>query len=546
MTTPECFATMCNYNCANELVGLLLSLSVHHRDNTIFIISDTLTKQYIETITPTPKLNIIWHLELDKYHGFNRIQMERNGTWSDFQMSKAKIISYALEKFNDVMLLDTDIIVTNVIDGIDKSKSLGVSPHYIDEKEWKVVGYYNGGVLWTNNKQVPTDWIEFTKNSRYYDQASIEDLVKKYDFFEFDKNYNMQCWRFRMSSNESEDNIDKDFTVQNNEVFYQGKVLKFVHTHFTNHHVYLPFNKVIINKLDQARKFKELAIIFRVYNKKWLLRMPKQPMSGRGNHKNDSYRELPEMMKQYNSDLDVEYQSESIQCWISPNIVTYDRPTLEWFTPEMINSSLILLGNGDVNVEGKEINNMNADVKIKPWIFWPRTPLVLEKTLSEKGILNYNDRTIESIFIGNFESNIQEKYRKKTYNWEPVLSEYHLTAGRNYLFTHEEYLLKLRQSKFGLCIRGYGSKCHREVELMAFGTVPVITPEVSIESYMDPLIENVHYIKASNPSEFKSKIESITQEQWMSMSQSGYNWYQRNVHSKNCWKNTIEYILYKF
>ena len=41
--------------------------------------------------------------------------------------------------------------------------------------------YYNGGMLWVQNKDVPNDWIEFTKTSRFHDQASIEDLVKKYN-----------------------------------------------------------------------------------------------------------------------------------------------------------------------------------------------------------------------------------------------------------------------------------------------------------------------------------------------------------------------------
>ena len=69
----------------------------------------------------------------------------------------------------------------------------------------------------------------------------------------------------------------------------------------------------------------------------------------------------------------------------------------------------------------------------------------------------------------------------------------------------EDYLMKLSQSKYGLCLRGYGSKCHREVELMAFGTVPIITPEVSIKSNMNPPIENVHYITANNPNVLKER-----------------------------------------
>ena len=106
--------------------------------------------------------------------------------------------------------------------------------------------------------------------------------------------------------------------------------------------------------------------------------------------------------------------------------------------------------------------------------------------------------------------------------------------------------MKLRGAKYGLCLRGYGSKCHREVELMAFGTIPIVTPEVSVTSYMEPLIENTHYIKVTTPEELKEKVSTIiTQDQWTNMSSACYEWYQRNVDSKNCWKNMIENILYK-
>uniref|UniRef100_A0A6C0KLB8 Exostosin GT47 domain-containing protein n=1 Tax=viral metagenome TaxID=1070528 RepID=A0A6C0KLB8_9ZZZZ len=104
--------------------------------------------------------------------------------------------------------------------------------------------------------------------------------------------------------------------------------------------------------------------------------------------------------------------------------------------------------------------------------------------------------------------------------------------------------MKLRNSRYGLCLRGYGSKCHREVELMAFGTIPIVTHEVTMNSYMDPPIENVHYIRVKNTQEFKEKLEKMNEKKWKIMSRFCYEWYQRNVHSKNCWKNMIEYILY--
>ena len=106
--------------------------------------------------------------------------------------------------------------------------------------------------------------------------------------------------------------------------------------------------------------------------------------------------------------------------------------------------------------------------------------------------------------------------------------------------------MKLRNSRYGLCLRGYGSKCHREVELMAFGTLPIVTPEVNVDSYMEPLIENKHYIAVKNEEEFVEKLKVITEDDWNLMSNACYEWYQRNVYSKQSFTNMINKILYEF
>ena len=41
-----------------------------------------------------------------------------------------------------------------------------------------------------------------------------------------------------------------------------------------------------------------------------------------------------------------------------------------------------------------------------------------------------------------------------------------------------EYLFKIISSRYGLCIRGYGEKCHRS-GLMAVGTIPIVTNDVN-------------------------------------------------------------------
>ena len=107
---------------------------------------------------------------------------------------------------------------------------------------------------------------------------------------------------------------------------YKDKPLKFIHTHF--HDVRFKFfNDIVIQHLYNSNNYKILLIIFRVIHNKWIIKIPKQPIQGLGNHKNDSFRELPILYKMNNFDVDLQYIDNSIHCWLHPNILLYDRPT---------------------------------------------------------------------------------------------------------------------------------------------------------------------------------------------------------------------------
>jgi hypothetical protein len=389
---------------------------------------------------------------------------------------------------------------------------------------------------------VPDDWIAFSKTSRYYDQACIEDLAKKYDHFEFDITYNYQGWRFLLSPLPRE-SIVKSFSAKlNDKIYYNGVSLKCIHTHFSDSR-FSDFNNLIIDLAKKAKLYKLLLVIYRIVNDEWIIKIPKQPISGLFFHKNDSFRHLPILYKSNNADVSVELANGTGHCWIEPNILTYDRPTLEWINGELTNASLVLLGNCDVNDEGNSIKQ-RFKVNVKPWIFWPRMPMLVEKILNDVSILSYSERTIKSIFIGNIENNVQAKFRKNQHDWSKCVEEFHCTNGNTHKFTHQEYLMKLRESRFGLCLRGYGKKCHREVELIAFGTVPIVTDHVNMSSFIEPLVEGTHYLYAKNPEEFIKKINETTEDTWNKMSSNCCEWYMRNVHSKSGWNNLIGHLLY--
>ena len=538
MSKPNSFCFISTFNCHNELVGMLLSLSIHHNNVTVYGFVDSKTLDLLNNLIPKIQLNLILRNTLDKYSNKNRQQMVSEKLWDEFQMQKANVIDFALLSSSDTLFLDSDILFLAPITNIDKTKEIGLSPHYVKKTNTDEVGYYNGGCLWTKNKDVPNDWRYYTKFSRYHDQASLEDLAKKYSHQEFGEEINFMPWRVLIGVNPQQ--VVNNINIKDNKLNYKNKEIVFLHTHF-NDQRFVQVNNIFINALTKLKRYKELMIIDRIINDKWIIKIPKQPRMGIWNHKNDSFRELAMLYKKNNSDVNIELIDNG-HCWLGKNILLYDRPTHEWFNQDLINSSLILLGNGNINVEGKLLKDNGLNVK--PWIFWPRRPFIIEKYLSENNRKTFTERSIESIFIGNIENSIQQQFRNTNKSWENVLHEYHCTIGNQHKFTQQEYIEKLSNAKYGLALRGYGSKCHREVELMALGTVPIVTPEVSITSYLNSPEENVHYIRATTPDEFKKKISTISEKDWEIMSKNCYEWYQNNVHSKNSMNIVLTKILY--
>ena len=258
MSEPSSFCTICTYTCHHELLGLLYSLSLHHPNAKIYCMIDTITKKVLDNLTLKPKLDIVTIVTLDKFTNLNRQEMLRLDIWNEFQMQKAEVIRFALKSSEDTLFIDSDVLFLNAINCIDKSKDIAVSPHFVKKETTDEVGYYNGGCIWTKNVNVCDDWIEFTKKSRYHDQASIEELVKKYSYSEFGEEINVMPWRIIVG--EDPTYVSKSVNIQNNNIYYNDKPLVFVHTHFDQTR-FIEFNKIIYKTLWNLKKYKELSII---------------------------------------------------------------------------------------------------------------------------------------------------------------------------------------------------------------------------------------------------------------------------------------------
>ena len=163
--------------------------------------------------------------------------------------------------------------------------------------------------------------------------------------------------------------------------------------------------------------------------------------------------------------------------------------------------------------------------------YFPMDAVQLEASSSNRTLLGYRDRNIDSIFIGSIENETQEYFRNKFSEWPKVIDEYYLAdklnKGEGHKYKHDEYLDLIASAKFGISFRGNGPKCFREIEYASLGTPMIITEGVEM-NYPDPLIEGVHYFFAQTPDDIKRIISETSESKWQLMSRACQDWYQKN------------------
>ena len=241
-------------------------------------------------------------------------------------------------------------------------------------------------------------------------------------------------------------------------------------------------------------------------------------------------------------------------------VLLYDRPNHDWRLAAPMSEKewkFALFGNPKVPVG-------RADSS--PWFFWPRRPALVEEIVEQGSFPSWEKRTNSLVFYGKTENKVQEK-RRSTADWSSACSDWIMVTGNEtcrvvqgtktitdmcpngqyhpngqYPFTHSEYLLKLADSRFGLCLAGYGYKCHREVECMAMGCVPICAPEVDMNSYAVPPLEGVHYLRVNSPEEAREKVASVSKEAWEVMSAAGHAWWKENCSVQGSFALTLKIV----
>ena len=229
-------------------------------------------------------------------------------------------------------------------------------------------------------------------------------------------------------------------------------------------------------------------------------------------HKGDTFREILDEWERMGL-AQLEASSDRFVWWGKREVLLHDHPRIEDDLPEF---NVGLFGNAQHE-------------KGLPWIFWGRNPELLENyhyTLTQRSV---RERTIKSIFLGKVENQIQfnNRFQSKV-DWSNHIDLYCVVSGVNtpYPCSQEEYLKFMADSKFALLLPGYGPKCNRDIEAIAMGAIPIVTPGVCTE-YYNTWEEGKNYLRMETVEDLE-RIYDTPNDQLQEMQETNYQWYVDN------------------
>jgi len=219
------------------------TLAKWHPSSTLYVYTDTQTAPSFKTIKSTLTIKI--RHAMDAYQGLTRPQMEKmpgkqyDSLFKDYTYEKAAVLDWMFETQNSgVWFMDADISHLAPLPEIPAGTQLALSPHMIKAADEAKFGKYNAGFMWINDKSLIQTWRAYGKESRFYEQAALEDLknhVSPLGFYEFPIQVNFGWWRL-FQSDTSTHEIQKRFSIFRNDnsigIRLDGKPLQSIHTHW--------------------------------------------------------------------------------------------------------------------------------------------------------------------------------------------------------------------------------------------------------------------------------------------------------------------------
>jgi lipopolysaccharide biosynthesis glycosyltransferase len=164
---------------------------------------------------------------------------EENSKFHETIMTKFDACEAALQKYDSVLFLDSDIFFLNGIDSdvlsLMKNDLIDaiLCPHHTENKSNEAnVGYYNVGFFVIRNRKLLQEWKDMSTRHKelgmYYEQQPLEYSSKTYTTLSLPINYNIGWWR--MNENHTKYRL-KSFDISNNTIHFLGQPAICIHAH---------------------------------------------------------------------------------------------------------------------------------------------------------------------------------------------------------------------------------------------------------------------------------------------------------------------------
>ncbi len=276
---PAAIATMATAAALDDLKVFFASLQIWSATEppTVFVYCDRIVYDWLKQVKYGG--TIYKKPFLEAYTRFNRSQMEtqpsRKGLpnlFYDFTQEKCSLMAWALTEsvidnaiteqpstHQGVLFCDADITWLGPVPKIPATVTLALSPHMIRKHDEAKFGTYNAGFLWMNDLDLPGQWDEACKTSRFFEQAALETLAEKtapekVHFFGPEHNYGW--WRLYqgpvpLETQKDQWSIKRDPNQAHSGLCVQGQPLSSVHTHWkTTDFVTAQFNGWVKQRLS--------------------------------------------------------------------------------------------------------------------------------------------------------------------------------------------------------------------------------------------------------------------------------------------------------
>lgn len=260
----------------------------------VFVATDHATADWFHLRMPmlAALLDIKWSFALDKYDmRLRRGGMIKAGVWNDFQMEKARIMELALGHANDTLFLDADcmVLAPTMLPSIESGAQLGLAPHYMKVEDSREFGFFNGGLVWTNQQTTPRDWIQATTpESRYYDQTALEDLAEWYRTYIFGPETDLGWWRIKHGSFSTPGEFWRQLTLDaSGRICVRGKVVDTVHGHILSDDTgnSKAFLEGILGLMGRSHVYDDLLDVIKWGQRGFEPPLPRVAYTARGNNR---------------------------------------------------------------------------------------------------------------------------------------------------------------------------------------------------------------------------------------------------------------------